>query len=75
MKRMDYKWTALSCTSLGAMLSVLSSSTLIIARAGELSITTSLHDDLSCIERVCNELENKLSSLQTHNFLLICLSQ
>lgn len=31
MKRMDYKWTALSCTSLGAMLSVLSSSTLIIA--------------------------------------------
>jgi EmrB/QacA subfamily drug resistance transporter len=31
MKNMDYKWKALSCTSLGALLSVLSSNTLIIA--------------------------------------------
>lgn len=31
MKEIDYKWKALSCTSLGALLSVLSSSTLIIA--------------------------------------------
>ncbi|WP_407309254.1 MFS transporter [Desulfosporosinus sp. SB140] len=31
MKQVDYKWIALSCTSLGALLSVLSSNTLIIA--------------------------------------------
>ncbi|WP_041276058.1 MFS transporter [Desulfosporosinus acidiphilus] len=31
MRKVDYKWKALSCTSLGALLSVLSSNTLIIA--------------------------------------------
>ena len=31
MKKIDYKWTALSCTTLGALFSVLSGSTLLIA--------------------------------------------
>ena len=31
MKKIDYKWTALSCTTLGALFSVLSGSTLMIA--------------------------------------------
>jgi MFS family permease len=31
MKKLEYKWIALSCTSLGALFSVLSGSTLIIA--------------------------------------------
>ena len=31
MDKMDYKWTALSCTTLGALFSVLSGSTLLIA--------------------------------------------
>ncbi|HEY8889727.1 MAG TPA: hypothetical protein VIM70_05695 [Clostridium sp.] len=31
MKKIDYKWTALLCTTLGALFSVLSGSTLMIA--------------------------------------------
>ncbi len=31
MKKIDYKWIALSCTTLGALFSVLSGNTLIIA--------------------------------------------
>ncbi|ODA39413.1 MFS transporter [Desulfosporosinus sp. BG] len=46
MKNIDYKWVALSCTSLGALLSVLSSSTLIIALP---DIMRELHASMNAI--------------------------
>lgn len=46
MKNIDYKWMALSCTSLGALLSVLSSSTLIVALP---NIMKDLHASMNTI--------------------------
>ncbi|EGW40659.1 MFS transporter [Desulfosporosinus sp. OT] len=46
MKNIEYKWVALSCTSLGALLSVLSSSTLIIALP---DIMRELHASMNAI--------------------------
>jgi EmrB/QacA subfamily drug resistance transporter len=46
MKRIDYKWIALSCTTLGALFSVLSGSTLIIALP---EIMKDLHADMTII--------------------------
>lgn len=46
MKKIDYKWTALSCTTLGALFSVLSGSTLLIALP---SIMKDLHTSMSIV--------------------------
>lgn len=46
MKKIDYKWIALSCTSLGALFSVLSGSTLLIALP---DIMKDLHTNMSII--------------------------
>lgn len=44
MKNIDYKWIALSCTTLGALFSVLSGSTLIVALP---SIMKDLHASMN----------------------------
>jgi EmrB/QacA subfamily drug resistance transporter len=46
MKKIDYKWIALSCTTLGALFSVLSGSTLIIALP---EIMKDLHADMAVV--------------------------
>ncbi|MCB2309309.1 MFS transporter [Clostridium estertheticum] len=46
MEKIDYKWTALSCTTLGALFSVLSGSTLLIALP---SIMKDLHTSMSIV--------------------------
>ncbi|MBU3157522.1 MFS transporter [Clostridium estertheticum] len=46
MEKINYKWTALSCTTLGALFSVLSGSTLLIALP---SIMKDLHTNMSIV--------------------------